>query len=268
MTEVVVYSRPGLPPLRGGDRGDRRPARRGLPLRTARGRHRERRAAAAAPPGADPGGRGRRRRRLRAGPRRGGRAGQARYCGGMVEVIDEIEAAAGLSGRRRAPLARRRRAPLALPAGADPGAQDGPRDDLLAGALRVHPHQPDPDPPRPLRLRQVRQARGRLQRRLAGRGDPQDPPHLGPAQHRPLRRRQPRPGDRQLGDLRRPRLPGGGRLRRRPGRGRQARSASLAVRDLDDLRAGRRRGGDRRRRPRRPRRAPPRRSPTASSRPG
>ena len=38
----------------------------------------------------------------------------------------------------------------------------------------------------------------------------------GPAQHRPLRRRQPRPGDRLLGDLRRPRLPGRRRLRRRP----------------------------------------------------
>ena len=126
----------------------------------------------------------------------------------MVEVIEEFDAPGGVPGRRRAPLAGRRRAALALPAGADPGAQDGPRDDLLAGALRVHPHQPDPDPPRPLRLRQVRQARRRLQRRLAGRGDPQDPPHLGPAQHRPLRRRQPRPGDRQLGDLRRPRLPG------------------------------------------------------------
>ena len=114
----------------------------------------------------------------------------------------------GVPGRRRATVAGRRRAALPLPAGADPGAEDGPRDDLLAGALRVHPHQPDPDPPRPLRLRQVRQARGRLQRRLAGLGDPQDPPHLRPAQHRPLRRRQPRPGDRHLLDLRRPRLPG------------------------------------------------------------
>ncbi len=43
---------------------------RGLPLRPARDRHRERRAAAAAPPRADPGRRGRRRRGLRAGPRR------------------------------------------------------------------------------------------------------------------------------------------------------------------------------------------------------
>ena len=55
------------------------------------------------------------------------------------------------ASRQRAPLARRRRAPLALPAGADAGAQDGPRDDLLARARRLHPRQLDPDPPRPLR---------------------------------------------------------------------------------------------------------------------
>ena len=44
----------------------------------------------------------------------------------------------------------------------------------------------------------------------------------GPAQHRPVRRRQPRPGDRQLGHLRRPRLPDRRDLRRRPEPGRRA----------------------------------------------
>ena len=65
--------------------------------------------------------------------------------------------------------------------------------------------------------------------------DPQDPPHLGPAQHRPVRRRQPRPGDRQLRHLRRPRLPDRRDLRRRPEAGRQASSAASPVRALDDL---------------------------------
>ena len=44
--------------------------------------------------------------------------------------------------------------------------------------------------------------------------DPQDPAHRGPAQHRAVRRRPPRHGDRLLGDLRRPRLPRRGDLRR------------------------------------------------------
>ena len=65
-------------------------------------------------------------------------------------------------------LARRRGAAVALPAGAHPGAQDRQGDDLLAGARRLHARQLDPDPPRPVRLREVRQARRRLQRRVAG----------------------------------------------------------------------------------------------------
>ena len=48
----------------------------------------------------------------------------------------------------------------------------------------------------------------------------------GPAQHRAVRRRQPRPGDRQLRHLRRPRLPDRRDLRRRPEPGRQASSAA------------------------------------------
>ena len=42
----------------------------------------------------------------------------------------------------------------------------------------------------------------------------------GPAQHRAVRRRPPGHCDRHLGHLRRPRLPGGGDLRRRQGQGR------------------------------------------------
>src|SRR5205814_8808678 len=82
--------------------------------------------------------------------------------------------------RGRAPLAGGRGAPLALPPGPDPGPKDGQGDDLLAGALRLHAHQLDPDSPRPFRLREVREARGGLPRRLPGRGDPQDPPDLWP----------------------------------------------------------------------------------------
>ncbi len=257
----------GLPPLRGGDRADRRPARRGLPLRAARGRHREQRAAAAAPPRAHPGGRGRRDRGLGAGsrPRRPSRPGSILWGHGRGDR--GVRRRRGVPSRRRAAVAGRRRAALPLPAGADPGAQDGPGDDLLAGALRVHPHQPDPDPPRPLRLRQVRQARGRLQRRLPGLGDPQDPPHLRPAQHRPLRRRQPRPGDRHLVDLRRPRLPGRRRLRQRPRASSATRSASSPCATSATCRtwSPRRRSSSAssRSRPR-----PPRTSPTGSSKPG
>src|SRR3954451_5360265 len=123
-------------------------------------------------------------------------------------------------GQRRAPLARRRRAPVALPAGPHAGQEDGEGDDLLPGAERLHARQLDPDPARPVGLRQVRQARRRLQRRLARLADPQDPADRRPAQHRAVRRRPPRQGHRLLRHLRRPRLPGRGDLRRRPGEGR------------------------------------------------
>ena len=56
----------------------------------------------------------------------------------------------------------------------------------------------------------------------AARRDPQDPPHAGPAQHRARRRRPPRPGDRELADLRRARDQHRRRLRHRPERGRRA----------------------------------------------
>ena len=268
MASVVVYSRPGCHLCEEAMAADRRPARGGLPLRAARGRHRERRAAAAPPPRADPGGRGRRRSVVsELVLDRDRRCGPGSILWGHGRGDRGVRRRRGVPGRRRAPLAGRRRAPLPLPAGADPGAQDGPGDDLLAGALRVHPHQPDPDPPRPLRLRQVRQARRRLQRRVAGLGDPQDPPHLRPAQHRPLRRRQPRPGDRQLRDLRRPRLPGRRHLRRRPERRRHPDRRAAGAR----LRRPARRSSPRRRSSSASSRCPPRpprTSPTASSRPG
>ena len=117
---------------------------------------------------------------------------------------------------RRPAVARRGGAPLALPAGPDAGAEDGQGHDLVAGAVRLHPHQLDPDPARPVGLRQVRQARRRIQRGLARLADPQDPADVGPAQHRAVRRRQPRPGDRQLRHLCRPRIPRRVDLRRRP----------------------------------------------------
>ena len=168
--------------------------------------------------------------------------------------------------RRRAAVARRRGAPFALPAGADPGPQDGAGDDLLAGTLRLHAHQPDPDPPRPLRLRQVRQARGRLQRRVAGGGDPQDPAHLGPAQHRPLRRRQPRPGDRQLRHLRRPRLRGRRHVRHRPrGRRHAGRQPRRSATSASSRRSSPSRRSSSASSPSPP--LPPRPSPTAWSRP-
>ena len=127
----------------------------------------------------------------------------------------------GAGATERATFAGRRRTPVALPAGAHAGQEDGQGDDLLAGALRLHARQLDADPARPLGLRQVRQARGGLQRRGARLADPQDPAHRRTAQHRADRRRPPRQGDRLLGHLRRPRLSRGRDLRQRRRQGRQ-----------------------------------------------
>ena len=57
-----------------------------------------------------------------------------------------------------------------------------------------------------------------------------------PAQHRAVRRRPPRHGDRLLGHLRRPRLPRRRDLRHRPARRSASRSARQTVRHADDLR--------------------------------
>ena len=156
--------------------------------------------------------------------RRRGRAAN----GGSIEWARELSGAhdgrgRGAGRRGRATVARRRGPPVALPPGPDPGEEDGPRDDLVAGAGGLHARQLDPDPPRPVRLRQVRQARRRLQRRLAGLADPQDPADHRQAQHRAVRRGQPGPGDRRVGHLRRPRLPRRGAVRQGPVEGRAAR---------------------------------------------
>ena len=98
-----------------------------------------------------------------------------------LDRVDGREVRRPHSGRRRAAtgsagwragglgaaLARGGGPAVAIPAGADPGQEDGAGDDLLPGAGRLHARQLHPDPARPVRLRQVRQARGGLQRRLA-----------------------------------------------------------------------------------------------------
>ena len=80
--QLVLYTRPGCHLCEQAVEELRRPARGGLPLRAARGRHRERRGAAAADARAHPGARAERRGRLRAGPRPNLRSCAARYCGG------------------------------------------------------------------------------------------------------------------------------------------------------------------------------------------
>ena len=66
-------------------------------------------------------------------------------------------------------------------------------------------------------------------------GDPQDPAHAGPAQHRARRRRPARRRDRELADLRRARHQHRGRLRQRPRQGRARRSAASPSTPLDAL---------------------------------
>ena len=134
---------------------------------------------------------------------------------------------------------------------------------------RVHARQLDADPPRPLGLRQVRQARRGLQRRLAGlarsarscgpRGQHNialfGAGHLGKAIA-------------SLGHLRRPRLPRRGDLRHRPRR-RSASTigpASSSATPTTSSRSSRRRTSSSACSPSRP--PPPRSSPTSSSTPG
>ena len=168
--------------------------------------------------------------RLRLLPRRGGahRAAQERRLEWLGHELrrrrDQVRRHARRRGRwaaGRPAFAGCRCPTLPLPPGPDPGPEDGQGDDLLPGAVGVHARQLHADPPRPLRLRQVRQARGRLQRRLAGLPDPQDPADLRPAQHRAVRRRPPRQGDRLERHLRRPRLPRRRDLRPREGEDRR-----------------------------------------------
>ena len=117
-------------------------------------------------------------------------------------------------------------------------------------------------------VREVRQARRRLQRRQPARRDPQDPAHAGAAQHRPRRRRPPRPGDRELADLRGARHQHRRRLRPRPRHDRPADRAQRRLGHRREVAQGRRpRQEHHRRRDRRPRRRARSRPPTSSSTP-
>ena len=86
-----------------------------------------------------------------------------------------------------------------LPSGAHAGQEDGQGPHLLAGDQRSTRTSTPP------RSGATSPGFGKFGKRgvgynidaLLGR-DPQDPPHPGPAQHRAVRRRPPRPGDRQL----------------------------------------------------------------------
>ncbi len=173
-------------------------------------------------------------------PPSGGRCHKVRACdnrplGGKPSGTMLVMLQAPVPGQRSRPPDRRcRSASLALSPGPDAGPEDGQGAHLLAGDRRLHQHQRDPDPARPLELRQVRQARRRVLDRLAALGDPQDPPHAGPAQHRPRRCGAARPGDRELGDLRRARHQHRSCLRRgrvedRPSRSARRRSTTGVI---------------------------------------
>ena len=196
-----------------------------------------------------------------------GRAsGEARYCGRDEPEIDEQEAADGLivDGERLSlgVAARLSRYLQVLTQARKMG-----RETISSQELSEYTHI------NPTQIRRDLSGFGKFGKRGVGYNvdslvarDPQDPAHLGPAQHRPLRRRQPRPGDRQLRHLRRPRLPDRRDVRRRPevvG----IEVGGLRGPRLRRARGGRRRAGDRRRRPRGARRRRPGASPTASSRP-
>ena len=190
MTAVTLYTQARVPPLRRGARGHPGAARRAAAVRAARGGHRAATTACMARyleriPVVEVDGEV--VSELELEPRRA--AGQCSILSGDDQLAairdpmsDERRGRGHRSGPgpvgRRPPLAGGRGAAVALSPGPDPGSEDGQGDDLLPGARRVHAHQLDPDPPRPVGLRQVRQARRRLPRRLAGRADPQDPPQL------------------------------------------------------------------------------------------
>ena len=213
-------------------------------VRARRGRHHRRRRARGALPRVAPGGRDRRRagvrlpRRRRRAPPRGSphklaSTATLSLCAlGMRfwhNARDCYKLARGERGGGSAD-GRRRGAPVAVPAGADAGEEDGQGPDLLAGDLGLHEHQRDADPPRPLGVRQVRQARRRLQHRLAARARSARSCGRRASTTSRCRRRPPRPGDRELADLRRARDQHRGRLRHRPGEGRPRRSAASSHR--------------------------------------
>ena len=170
--------RGGLPPLRTRDRGRRRGSRP-APVRPRARRHRRRRRARGRVPRVPARDRDRRRPRvhvLRLGRRSArparlttvlrpsARTGQA-ICDNLSQgsPLDEGDRVGRTIDSRCGGAAE------PLPPGAHAGEEDGQGADLLAGDLRVHEHQRHPDPARPLELRPLRQARGRLQHRLAAR---------------------------------------------------------------------------------------------------
>ena len=174
-------------------------------------------------------------------------------------------------GRRaagRPPLARRGRPALALPPGPDPGPQDGQGDDLLAGAVASTPTS--------TRRRSAATCPASASSASAAwattstRWSRQIRKILrtsGPAQHRAVRRRPPRQGDRLVGHLRRPRLPRRGDLRPRPGEDRrEGRHRGRSAIPTTSSRSSRRRTSSSASSPSRP--PPPRRSPTSWSTPG
>ena len=98
--------------------------------------------------------------------------------------------------RARTPDRRRRSASEPVPAGADPGEEDGqgPRSPRRRSrSTRTSTRRRSAATSRPSASSA---SAGSATRRLAARGDPQDPPHPGPAQHRARRRRPARRGDR------------------------------------------------------------------------
>ena len=179
---------------------------------SSNGRHHRRRAAERALPRAHPGDRRRRRGRVRL-PR--GRAELERDC--LTELSEEItingdseelDASKPLSDRLSLGVAARLSRYLQVLT----QARKMGKDTISSQELSDYTHINSTQIRRDLSGFGKFGKRGRrLQRRLAAVADPQDPADVGPAQHRAVRRGSPRPGDRQLGHLRRPRIPASSR---------------------------------------------------------
>ena len=151
------------------------------PIRASRARHRLRRHPAPGLPGTDPRGGDRRAGSVRSVCGRVRARAPARYgaqpMSYMVGMTPTRRRRCRQAGRET--CAGRSRAALALPPGPDPGSQDRQGDDLLPGTGGLHPRELHPDPEGSIGVWQVRQARGRLQRRVAESPDPEDPATSG-----------------------------------------------------------------------------------------
>ena len=145
-----------------------------------------------------------------------------------------------------------------LPSGADPGPEDGPGDDLLAGARR----------PGPTSTRPRSAAISRASASSASGASATTSTRWSPRSARSCRTSgqhnialfgawQPRSGDRLLGHLRRPRLSHRRDLRQRPPKLAGKEFGGVPVRPIEELDKVVAQGGDRRRRPRRPGRIRP-----------